>query len=222
MGGSVFHRHGMCADSEIGMRRLLVIFMVMLSCGGSAQTGDRQIVDKINRATSALASMECEFVQTKSVRMLNEKMLSKGKLYYRRADKLRWEYVSPYSYTFIINGAKVYLRNNGRSDVIDVNRNKMFKEIAAIMMNSIVGKSINDEKTFRTEIKDEAQEWLITLTPQTKEMKQMFERILLHFNKQLSVVDKVEMYEKKGDVTVISLTNIKKNQKTDASLFTLD
>lgn len=204
------------------MRRLLVIFMVMLSCGGSAQTGDRQIVDKINRATSALASMECEFVQTKSVRMLNEKMLSKGKLYYQRADKLRWEYVSPYSYTFIINGAKVYLRNNGRSDVIDVNRNKVFKEIAAIMMNSIVGKSINDEKTFRTEIQDEAQEWLITLTPHTKEMKQMFERILLHFNKQLSVVDKVEMYEKKGDVTVISLTNIKKNQKTDASLFTLD
>lgn len=199
-----------------------MIFMVMLSCGGSAQTGDRQIVDKINRATSALVSMECEFVQTKSVRMLNEKMLSKGKLYYRRADKLRWEYVSPYSYTFIINGAKVYLRNNGRSDVIDVNRKKMFKEIAAIMMNSIVGKSINDVKTFRTEIKDEAQEWLITLTPQTKEMKQMFERILLHFNKQLSVVDKVEMYEKKGDVTVISLTNIKKNQKTDASLFTLD
>ena len=199
-----------------------MIFMVMLSCGGSAQTGDRQIVDKINRATSALVSMECEFVQTKSVRMLNEKMLSKGKLYYRRADKLRWEYVSPYSYTFMINGAQVYLRNNGRSDVIDVNRKKMFKEIAAIMMNSIVGKSINDVKTFRTEIKDEAQEWLITLTPQTKEMKQMFERILLHFNKQLSVVDKVEMYEKKGDVTVISLTNIKKNQKTDASLFTLD
>lgn len=222
MGRSVLHRHGMCTDSKIVMRRLLTIVLVMLSCACSAQTDNRQIVDKINEATSALASMECEFVQTKSVRMLNEKMVSKGKLYYQRGNKLRWEYVTPYTYTFIINGAKVYLRSNGRSDVIDVNRNKMFKEIATIMMNSIVGKSINDEKLFRNAIQDEAQEWVVTLTPQAKEMKQMFSRILLHFSKQLLVVDKVEMYEKKGDVTIISLTNIKKNQKTDASLFTLD
>lgn len=211
----------MCIDSKIGMRRLLTILLLALTCACQAQT-DSRMVEKINEATSALTSMECEFTQTKTVRMLNDKMVSRGKLYYRRADKLRWEYVAPYSYTFIINGAKVYLRNNGRSDVIDVNRNRMFREIASIMMNSIVGKCINDEKTFRTAIRDEDGEWVVTLTPQTKEMKQMFDRILLHFSKQLSVVDKVEMYEKKGDVIVISLTNIKKNQKTDASLFTLD
>lgn len=211
----------MYIDSE--MKYVLCIIMsLLLSLGCSAQGSSQQIINQINNAASKLLSMQCAFVQTKTVKMLNEKLVSEGRMYYQQPNRLRWEYVTPYTYTFVFNGQKVSLKKNNRSDVIDVNRNKMFKEIATIMMNSVVGKSLTDSKSFKTSIKDTPAEWIATLIPMSKELKHMFTSIVLHFNKEKSVVVKVGMHEKNGDTTVIELNNIIKNQKIDAKIFTVN
>jgi outer membrane lipoprotein carrier protein len=194
--------------------------LMQLTC--FAQGNSQQIIDQINSATSKLSSMQCDFVQTKTVKILNEKLVSKGRMWYQQPNRLRWEYLTPYTYTFVFNGAKVSLKKNNRNDVIDVNRNRMFKEIASIMMNSVVGKCLTDRKSFRTTVKDTSAEWVATLVPLSKELKQMFTGIVLHFNKEKNVVVKVEMLEKNGDTTVIVLNNIIKNHKIDAKTFTVD
>ena len=194
--------------------------LMQLTC--FAQGNSQQIIDQINSATSKLSSMQCDFVQTKTVKILNEKLVSKGRMWYQQPNRLRWEYLTPYTYTFVFNGAKVSLKKNNRNDVIDVNRNRMFKEIASIMMNSVVGKCLTDRKSFRTTVKDTSAEWVATLVPLAKELKQMFTGIVLHFNKEKNVVVKVEMLEKNGDTTAIVLNNIIKNHKIDAKTFTVD
>ena len=194
--------------------------LMQLTC--FAQGSSQPIIDQINSATSKLSSMQCDFVQTKTVKMLNEKLVSKGRMWYQQPNRLRWEYLTPYTYTFVFNGAKVSLKKNNRNDVIDVNRNRMFKEIASIMMNSVVGKCLTDKKSFRTTVRDTSAEWVATLVPLSKELKQMFTGIVLHFNKEKNVVVKVEMLEKNGDTTVVVLNNIIKNHKIDAKTFTVD
>ena len=201
---------------------LYIIISFLISLGCFAQGNNQQIINQISGATSKLASMQCDFVQTKTVKMLNEKLVSKGRMYYQQPNRLRWEYMTPYTYTFVFNGQKVSLKKNNRNDVIDVNQNKMFKEIASIMMNSVIGTSLTDRKSFKTTVKDTPAEWIATLVPQSKELKQMFTSIVLHFNKEKSVVVKVEMFEKNGDTTVIALNNIIKNQKIDAKIFTVN
>lgn len=203
-------------------RIILPILFALFHLTGHAQLSEQMIIEEINKAASQLSSMQCDFVQTKELNLLNDKLISKGRMYYQQANKLRWEYISPYTYTFILNGAKVVLRKKERNDVIDVNQNRMFREIVHIMMSSVVGKCLSDTKSFKTSIKDADTEWVATLVPQTKEMKQMFTRIILHFDKRQSVVVRVEMCEKNGDNTEISLTNIKKNQQIDAKVFSLD
>lgn len=183
------------------------------------EMNDAQIRQKINRAASALKSMQCDFVQTKSLRMLNDKMVSKGKMYYQKSDKLRWEYTTPYTYTFILSGDKVLLKNQNRNDIIDVNKNKLFKSIAQIMMNSVVGNCITDDKNFKTSLATTQTEWVATLQPLRKDMKQMFQKIILHFNKQKSMVSSVELIEKAGDKTLIELKNIKTNESIPAGMF---
>lgn len=165
--------------------------------------------------------MQCDFVQTKHVKLLNDKMISKGKMYYSQPNKLRWEYTSPYTYTFILSGNKVTLKKGGKNSVINVNQNKMFREIVNIMMNSVVGKCLSDRKSFKTTVKDTPSEWVATLTPQSKELKQMFTKIILHFNKQKSVIVKVEMFEKNGDTTSIVLENIVKNKNINESVYSI-
>ena len=205
------------------MRKIVgLICMIMIPFLCFSQNADQQIINKINTAASKLTTMQCDFVQVKTVKLLNDKITSKGKMYYSQPNKLRWEYTSPYTYTFILSGNQVSLKKNGKSNVIDVNQNKMFREIVNIMMNSVVGKCLSDKKSFKTSIKDSSSEWIATLTPQSKELKQMFTKIVLHFNKQQSVIVKVDMFEKNGDTTTISLENIVKNKSINEKVYSIN
>ena len=207
------------------MKKLLFSLVFMLVCTSSAiaqSAASANVIQQINAVASRMKTMQCDFVQTKHMKMLNDKMVSRGKMYYQQSDKLRWEYTSPYTYTFVLNGSRVLLSKGKRNDVINVNQSKFFKEIARIMMNSVIGKCLTDKKDFRTSIATTQSEWVATLVPQRKEMKQMFQKIVLHFNRQRMMVSTVELVEKKGDRTVIQLTNVKTNSPINAKVFSVN
>lgn len=187
-----------------------------------AQTmSESEVKGKVNQVAAQLQSMQCDFVQTKSLKLLNQKMVSKGKMYYQKSDKLCWQYVSPYNYTFVLNGAKVMLRNEKRSDVIDVQQNKMFKEIARIMMNSVLGKCLTDEKDFKVTMQQGKGEWVATLVPLRSNMKQLFQKIQISFHQAQMMVSMVKLFEKNGDQTTIQLKNIKTNAPLNAQVFSI-
>ena len=205
------------------MKRLLILLFVFVSVHLSliAQQNETQIRQAITQAASAMKTMQCDFTQTKHLKMLNDKMTSKGRMYYQQTNRLRWEYTSPYSYTFILNDDKVLLKNKQRNDVIDVNKNKLFREIARIMMNSVVGTSLTDDKSFKSTITTNNSEWIASLLPQRKDLKQLFQKIILHFSKKNAMVKQVELIERNGDKTVIELNNIRTNEKISADMFTI-
>lgn len=203
-------------------RYLLLLWTFMSIVSISAQTlNDAQIRQRVNQAAAAMKTMQCDFVQTKHLKMLNDDIVAHGKMYYEQNSKLRWEYTIPYAYVFVLNGDKVLLKNKQRNDVIDVNQNKMFREIARVMMSSVVGNCLLDDKTFKTTIATTNGEWIATLVPQRKDIRQMFQKIVLHFNQQRAVVNCVEMVEKSGDKTVINLKNIRTNETINAAIFSV-
>ena len=121
-----------------------------------------------------------------------------------------------------IEGGRVLLKNKERSDVINVAQNKLFREIARIMMGSMVGSCLDDSRTFNTTIAAGKGEWVATLVPRRKDMKQMFQRIILHFDPQQATVSRVELGEKNGDLTTIDLKNIRKNETIDSRTFAVE
>lgn len=204
------------------MKRVLFFLMALCLCllNLSAQkVNEAKVKQQINAVASKMKTMQCDFVQTKYLKMLNDKMVSRGKMYYQQSNKLRWEYTYPYTYTFVLNGSRVLISKGKRNDVINVNQSKFFKEIARIMMNSVVGKCLTDSKDFKVSLTGASAEYMATLYPQQKQMKQMFQKIILHFNKQNSTVSKVELIEKKGDRTIIELKNVKSNAPINAKVF---
>lgn len=204
------------------MKRVLFFLMALCLCllNLSAQkVNEAKVKQQINAVASKMKTMQCDFVQTKYLKMLNDKMVSRGKMYYQQSNKLRWEYTYPYTYTFVLNGSRVLISKGKRNDVINVNQSKFFKEIARIMMNSVVGKCLTDSKDFKVSLTGASAEYVATLYPQQKQMKQMFQKIILHFNKQNSTVSKVELIEKKGDRNIIELKNVKSNAPINAKVF---
>lgn len=204
------------------MRYLFFVLCLAFAAFGSAtaqQVDKAAVKARINRAAMEMKSMECDFVQTKHLKLLSDKMVSKGRMYYQQKNRLRWEYTAPHKYVFILNDTKVSIHNGERNDVIDTNQNKVFKEIARVMMNSVVGKCLNDEREYKVEINANTSEWIAALTPLRKNMKQMFTSIVLHFDRQRAWVTKVELTEKNNDRTIIELKNVKTNHAISPNLF---
>lgn len=203
------------------LRKMLAPLLLCLALTASAQNSEA-IIGEINRAAAAMQSLECDFTQTKYISLMNDKMVSVGRMVYRQSDRLRWEYSSPYSYIFILNGSSVTLKSGAKTDVIDIRTNRIFSEIARIMMNSVTGKCLTDSTEFKVSISADSREYVARLTPQKKEIKQMFSSIVLHFDRTAEVVQTIELHEKSGDRTIIELKNIKKNRTVNEELFTVN
>jgi outer membrane lipoprotein carrier protein len=205
------------------MKRLLFLILILshIIPLSAQQLTEEQIKQKVNQTASAMKTMQCDFVQTKHLKMLNNDFVSHGKMYYQQSNKLRWEYTSPYSYTFILNNDKVLLKNKQRNDLIDIKQNKLFREIVRIMMSSVVGNCLADDKNYKVSIATIGNEWVATLLPQRKDMKQMFPKLILHFNAKKSVVNNVELYDKNGEKTIIELKNIRINETIPSNMFAI-
>lgn len=218
----LFFHESVSMAKWIGVACIVLGCFLIASPAAAQSNSQTQMRRQIQQAAAAMKTMQCDFVQTKHLKLLNDQMVSHGRMHYRQADQLRWEYTSPYTYTFILNKDKVLLKNERRSDVIDVAQNRVFREIARLMMNSIVGNSLADDKNFTTTIAAGNNEWVATLVSKKKDLKQMFQRIVLHIERQKKCVTTVELYEKNGDHTVILLKNIRINEPVSAQLFKVD
>jgi Outer membrane lipoprotein-sorting protein len=203
----------MLLNCKIGMKRLIVILFVIFSINGFSQdlipvsqVEKNEIVQTINKVAKKIITLKCDFEQVKHLSMLDDNMVSKGEMYYQQPNLLKWEYKTPYTYVFILNDTKVLLKSSVRDDIIDVRSSKIFGEISKIMVNSITGKGLLDDKNFNGTFFKNEEFWVVKLVPKRKEIKQMFNCIHLYFSKKHSVVTKVIMEEKTGDETTINLS----------------
>lgn len=181
----------------------------------------QEIIARINKAASGLKSMSCNFTQTKHLSLLSDKMTAQGEMHYTQPGKLRWEYTSPYQYIFIFNDTKVYVGNKSRKEIIDTQNNKIFKEVARIMMATVTGTALSNSSEFDINLSDGHTAWKVTLIPKKKEIKKMFAKTELFFSKPNLVITEINIYEKNNDRTHIKLKNVSINTTVNETLFAI-
>lgn len=200
---------------------IMTLLFVATASAAMTQQQKQRVISQINQKVSKLSSMTCDFTQTKNLALLNNKMVSNGKMHYKRNNKLRWEYTAPYKYLFIFNGAKVYVGNKSRKDVIDTNTNKIFKEVARIMMSTVTGTALSNSSDFSIDVADGKTIWQVVLVPKRKDMKKMFKKITLNFTKSDMMISEINIFENNNDRTNIRLKNISTNGTVNESLFAI-
>ena len=204
----------------------------MFACASIASAQDyreaspeqqKQMLERITGASSRMKSLTADFEQTKELSILNEKMTSKGRMYYRNDRCVRWEYTTPYAYTFVFNNNRILMTQaDGKRSVTDIKSNNLFQEIVKIMISSIDGSGLTDSKSFTSKFFISGNSPMVTLTPLRKDVRQMFASIKLFFNSTDYSVDTVVMEESNGDSTTIQLSGKKYNESINPSLFAVD
>ena len=212
------------------LRRIIIfqIISLLLCLPSTAQrkvvpaNQQNMMVAEIEKASARLKTFECDFVQTKQLSILNDKLISHGHMYYSGGKSLRWEYTSPYHYTFIVNGTKVKMKDSRGSQTVDVKSSKLFQGITRIMLKSMTGSCLSEREDFRTNLYTEGNEWVAVMVPLKKEMRQLFQTITLYYSTRDQMVRRVELKERTGDEVGIELTKLKKNVPIGTQIFQID
>lgn len=213
----------MLLNCKIMKRYIITAAACMLSLPVISQNTDTQeIIRKINDTGAAIHSLECSFTQTKTLSILSGNMVSHGKMYFAQPGMLRWEYTEPYSSVFIMHSDTLWLKNENRVDTVDINRNRMYKELTDFMISSITGGYLADSRSFSISVKDEADECIVTLLPLKKRIKQMWSELILHFDNSTYTLLTLEMMEQTGDMTVIEFSDVVINGPQNTGVFRIN
>jgi len=210
------------------MNKLMYILCgVLLSMATYAQVSyqtateaqKKEIVDKITQASGAMRTMQCDFTQEKELSFMNEKVISEGKMFYKQADKIRWEYTKPIAYVFAMDGKNIFMDAGGNQSRIPARSSTLFSGISDIMIGGISGAGLIDSPDFTTQFGVGTDNYLVTLTPLKKEIQDLFAKIQLYVNKTDGRINEVELVEKGGDKTLILLKNMQTNVTINDEIF---
>ena len=180
------------------------------------------VLQQFGRAAAEIGSIQCRFTQTKSAKLLKEKMNSEGRMLYRHPSELRWEYIKPNDFSFIVKNNQVTVSSDGKVRKLSGQRGKVFKQMTQMILGTITGQFFNDSRNFTTEVYEVGKNYTVHLLPQNKELKKLFVRFVLELTSTLNMATAVEMYEKNGDVTRIEFSEVLLNQAIDEKEFTLE
>ena len=170
-------------------------------------------------AASKIKTISSDFKQIKNLSLLKDNITSKGKFYYKNPQQVRMDYLSPYNYTVVINGSKVIIKDGGKTNSMSAKSNKMFQQINQLMLDCAKGSILNN-KSFTTLLFENTETFLAEMKPLTKEMKNLFSKVMVTINKSNFLVAKIQMDELNGDKTTITYSNQAINTTINDALFT--
>ncbi|MES1219247.1 MAG: outer membrane lipoprotein carrier protein LolA [Bacteroidota bacterium] len=209
-------------------RELILIMMLMLSyCVKAQYAGYKLLGDATNfktqfaAASQKINTIKSDFVQEKELSMLSEKIISKGKFFFRKENAVRMEYTQPFQYLMIINGSKIYVKDSQKENKISAKSNKLFEQINKIMMDCVNGSALSSTD-FTVKIFEGNDTYLAELSPLNKNLKSLFKNINLVVAKKDYAVTKIEMHEPSGDNTTINFVNREMNVSIPDALFAIN
>lgn len=186
------------------------------------QSGIDLLKERIRTVTAKTATISSEFIQVKEMAMLNEKITSKGRFYFKREKKLRWEYTSPYSYIIVFTNDMITVKSDDQVNRFNLQSNKVFREINRIILGSIQGTLLMDDLNFKASYSESKDSYMVRLQPLAHQIRESLAGIVIWFNRVDLTVNHLELLEPGGDVTAIRFVNQSINQPVGDEKFEVD
>jgi outer membrane lipoprotein-sorting protein len=208
------------------MRSVVFLFLsLLLSIAASAQPKGFKPVSNVaglqqglQKSTASVQSIQADFTQVKHLSMLADKITSKGKFYYRKEDKVRIEYTTPFQYLVVMNGGQLMVRDEQKTSRINARSSKTMQSVNRIMLDCMRG-TVFTNPDFRVTAYENGSNYLLSLSPANDAVKKLFKQIDVYLSRTGFDVDRLSMVEQGGDFTDMDFTRTQHNVALNDALF---
>jgi outer membrane lipoprotein-sorting protein len=182
--------------------------------------GKAAVMVRIEKAVSTVQAVVSEFRQERRLAMLKEPVVSTGRIYYEKPDKLRWEYVSPDISGFLVNGkvAKQWKGKDSPPEALDLRKNPFM----GALVDQILAWTKADfdwiEKRYAISVVAENPA-VLKLVPKSVQEKKYIDHFLVSFEADTHYANAFAIIDKGGDSTHITFFNMIINSAPRKELF---
>jgi len=175
--------------------------------------------ETLRQESTNIKTIQADFVQKKSMKILSRPLVSEGRFYYAAPDSFRWEYFKPLRSIVIAhkNSTKRFIYSGGKMMEDKMGGAQAMKIVLGEISGWMNGR-FDQNPAFTATIKEGANT-MITLTPVGKSMAGMIEKIEITLSKDTATVKSVKIIEGTDSFTQINFQNVKINKEVKLSVF---
>lgn len=206
---------------SLGFLSFLLLFSVVVTAqpkGFKPVANTAAIQQGLQRSTAALQSIQSDFSQTKHLSLLTDKITSKGKFYYRKEDKVRIEYTTPFQYLVVMNGGQMMVKDEQKSTKVNTRSSKTMQSVNRIMLDCMRG-TVFSNPDFKVSAYENGSSYLLSLSPANDAIKKLFKQIDVYLTRSGFDVDRLTMTEQGGDFTDMDFSHTQHNIALNDALF---
>ena len=174
----------------------------------------------IETRLASIKTLRTDFTQNRHMSLFMDVLSSKGILFFRKPDLLRWELTAPYKSIMIFNGgdvAKFQLKDGmlkkQKSGMEDLMRG-VLEQILSMMQGDFTKVS----EAYRIEVK-EGNDYLLLMSPKSEGMAKAISSIELHISKATVHMKRIVIREPGEDYLEIIFTNNREESSLNMGLF---
>ncbi len=175
-------------------RLLVTLGLLLLPAFGHAATWD---IDQLMQGLARIRTSQANFVEKKTIAMLDRPVESSGELFYRAPDHLEKRTLKPKPESMIVDGDSLIIQKGHKKYRLQL---ADYPELAAFI-DSIRGTLAGDrkalERNYRLSLDGTAEHWILQLVPTDVKMQAVVQRIRIAG--ELDTVRSIEINQADGD-----------------------
>jgi outer membrane lipoprotein-sorting protein len=177
--------------------------------------------ERLKKEAAGIHTIESNFTQEKYLDVFEEKVISQGRFFYRREDKIRMEYSRPLSCLIVISGQKLKIVSEGKSTVITLGSSPMMNEIKSIISACMVGDLNSLSSSYQPDYFENASLYVVRIQPVYKNVQAYIREIVVSLDKKDMSVRTLRLWETEKDYTEYIFSHKKYNTIVPDELFTI-
>jgi outer membrane lipoprotein-sorting protein len=196
-----------------------IICFILINCciPSTAQEAFEPVKDvesfksKLAKMAGSTSTISCDFIQEKYLVVLSQRIISKGRFWFKKENNIRWEYITPYKYLIIISNNQLYTGDAKSQNTYDLKSNKMLQEMNGFISGCIQGDILKNDKDYSIGYFENSKIYYVKLIPHAEKMRQMLSEVQIWFDRNDLTVSGLKMVESGEDYTKIDFVNKKLN-----------
>ncbi len=197
-----------------------MLLLAVILLGSSVWAGNDldSILKKMDKRQRGMKDLKASFTQEKILELLEEKLISQGKMKYRKPDRMSWEYFEPDPLLMIIKGKRMWLYY---PDMKVAEKYDLERAGETLGLFVGFGKSMEYlKKNYQISLLEKKKDFYsLELIPKREEELRYLSKIVLWIDTKEYWPVKTKIYEPNGDTTLIEFRNIELNTKIPDSEF---
>jgi len=176
--------------------------------------------EALRKNAAEIKTIQADFIQTKSMKILARPLISEGRFYYAEPDSFRWEYLKPLK-SIVINHkgqTKRYIYSGGKM-VEDTSGGVQAMKIVLDEITAWMSGKFDQNPSFQAVLQDKGQIKEIIMTPAGKNMEGVIEKIVITLSARDTAVKSVSIIESATAQTRIDFKNTRINKALPAAIF---